>query len=275
MRRLVQGTVLAAITLLAGSSAMAYTGSYVPGSGINLTPHDLSVVHNGMDYTAEPADPHTRICIFCHAPHNTYRLSAANGGHPGSGPQAADEFTYLPLWNHQLPDPVPDYYMYANGPGAPQQGPKASQAILQGIDQPGSVSLLCLSCHDGSIAANTYGNSDQPPASQSVGTKFMAPGYQIGLLQNLENHHPITFDYDVVVAGDTEIRDPDATLMTPVSTVRDHLFGNGAGGTSYLECASCHSVHNKGNSGEMLLWRSDQNSELCLTCHDKGIYTTP
>jgi len=32
-----------------------------------------------------------------------------------------------------------------------------------------------------------------------------------------------------------------------------------------------HAVHNKGNTGETLLWRSDVNSELCLTCHDKGI----
>ena len=42
-----------------------------------------------------------------------------------------------------------------------------------------------------------------------------------------------------------------------------------------LECASCHSVHNTGNDGESLLWRSDINSELCLTCHMKGTYTTP
>jgi predicted CXXCH cytochrome family protein len=42
-----------------------------------------------------------------------------------------------------------------------------------------------------------------------------------------------------------------------------------------MECSTCHSVHNKGNGGETLLWRSDQNSELCLTCHDKGLYTFP
>ena len=42
-----------------------------------------------------------------------------------------------------------------------------------------------------------------------------------------------------------------------------------------MECSTCHSVHNKGNTGETLLWRSDQNSELCLTCHDKGLYVPP
>jgi len=42
-----------------------------------------------------------------------------------------------------------------------------------------------------------------------------------------------------------------------------------------MECGTCHAVHNKGNTGESLLWRSDQNSELCLTCHAKGLYTFP
>ncbi|HEY3349170.1 MAG TPA: cytochrome c3 family protein [Thermoanaerobaculia bacterium] len=37
-----------------------------------------------------------------------------------------------------------------------------------------------------------------------------------------------------------------------------------------MECGTCHSVHNKGNTGESLLWRSDAQSRLCLTCHDKG-----
>ena len=54
------------------SSALAFTGTYVPGSGINGTVHDLGTAHNGMNYTAIPADPLSRICIFCHAPHNTY-----------------------------------------------------------------------------------------------------------------------------------------------------------------------------------------------------------
>ncbi|MBI5506158.1 MAG: hypothetical protein HY899_15290, partial [Deltaproteobacteria bacterium] len=50
-------------------------------------------------------------------------------------------------------------------------------------------------------------------------------------------------------------------------TVRMHLLG---AGNTMMECGTCHSVHNKGNTGESLLWRSDVNSQLCLTCHDKG-----
>jgi predicted CXXCH cytochrome family protein len=158
--------------------------------------------------------------------------------------------------------------MYENGPGAPQTGHAASQAIETGMT-PGSTSLLCLSCHDGSIAVNSWGNSSQPSSSQSTGTTFMAPAYQIGANKALTNHHPIGFNYLVVQAGDIEIRDPSTVMLTSNTFVIDHLYNEN------LECGSCHSVHNKGNSGEKLLWRSDQNSELCLTCHDKGIYTPP
>lgn len=250
------------IGLFAAAFAVAYTGTYTPGTGINGTVHDLGTVHNGMNYVANPADPQHRICIFCHAPHNTYRLATATGG---AGPQAPPQFDYLPLWNHTLQTDLA-YTMYENGPGAPQTGPKASQAILNGMT-PGSTSLLCLSCHDGSVAVNSYGNADQ--ISVSTGTTTIAPAYAIGQDKYLGNHHPIGFDFDTTQLGDVEIRSADTAQLTPATFVRDHLYGG------KMECGTCHSVHNKGNTGERLLWRSDQNSELCLTCHDKGIYTAP
>ena len=268
MRHSTIGLVVAGMVLLFSPYASAYApdGAYVPGSGINGTVHDLGTVHNGMDYTAEPPDTLNRICIFCHAPHNTWRLSTATGG---AGPQAPAEYDYLPLWNHTLEDPIPVFTMYENGPGAPQNGPHASQAIELGM-VPGSTSLLCLSCHDGNIAVNSYGNADQLARSQSNGTKFISPSYIIGQDNYLGNHHPIGFNYDAAQAVDTELRDASTAMLTPTEFVADHLYGD-----QRMECGTCHSVHNKGNSGETLLWRSDQNSELCLTCHDKGIYTAP
>jgi predicted CXXCH cytochrome family protein len=166
--------------------------------------------------------------------------------------------------------------MYDGGP-AGRAGRAAAQAIRNGTT-PGSASLLCLSCHDGSIAVNQYGNASQPLSSQGRGGDTISPQYRIGYQGYLVNHHPIGLDYVQVRTQDAEIRDPDAFNLTPVSKIRGHLFGNGASGTgaqTFLECASCHSVHNKGNSGERLLWRSNRDSELCLTCHDKGLYTSP
>lgn len=267
MNKLIKALFIVGLVLSLSSAAMAYTGTYTPGVGINGTPHDLGTPGaHGMSYGASPADPLTRICIYCHAPHNTYRLFNVA---IGAGPNVPDPaFDYLPLWNHTLQTDL-SYIPYENGPGAPLTGPKASQAILDAGMTIGNVSLLCLSCHDGSVAVNSYGNSDQPPTSQSTGNATISTSYIVGQDKYLGNHHPIGFDYDTVFAGDPEIRDPDTAQMNPGVFIRDRLFG----GT--LQCASCHSVHNKGNSGEMLLWRSDQNSELCLTCHDKGIYTAP
>ncbi len=269
MRRYTPALLVAAVGLFLPMNAMAYTGSYTPGTGINGTVHDLATSHNGMNYTASQSDALlNRICIFCHAPHNAYRLSTATGG---AGPLAPAAFDYLPLWNHNLNGFDTNFTMYDNGQGAPQSGPQASQAILNGM-VPGSTSLLCLSCHDGTIAVNQYGNVDQLPGSVSNGSTTMAPSYLIGQDKYLGNHHPIGFNYDDVQAGDPGIRNADAAMLTPTTFVRDHLAGPG---NSMMECATCHAVHNKENTGETLLWRSDQNSELCLTCHDKGTYTAP
>jgi predicted CXXCH cytochrome family protein len=269
MQKILKGALVVAASILAVTYAAAYTGTYTPGSGINGTVHDLATSHDGMSYTAIPADAKTRICIFCHAPHHSFRLSPANGGPGagvGSGPQAPDAFDYLPLWNHELTGNFGSYTMYQNGPGAPQVGPKASQAFLNGMT-PGSTSLLCLSCHDGSVAVNSFGNTSQPPAGQSGGGGTIGAQYMIGKDNYLGNHHPVGFNYDAVQAVDTEIRSADTATMGGAGTVRDHLYGPAS---SLMECATCHAVHNTGNTGESLLWRSDVNSQLCLTCHIKG-----
>jgi predicted CXXCH cytochrome family protein len=277
MRNKIQGLLLVALGLVVASPAAAYTGSYTPGAGINGTPHDIGTTATGMAFMPNPDDGLGRICIYCHAPHNAYKLSPANDGPAigvGAGPVAPDPFDYLPLWNHELTANYLLFDMYQNGPGAPQTGPKASQAIANGMT-PGSVSLLCLSCHDGSVAVNSYGNTAQPASSRSGGgNTLLGTEYLIGKDKYLGNHHPIGFDYDAVAGVDTEIRSADAATLGTAGLVRNHLYGTDA---SKMECATCHSVHNKGNTGERLLWRSDARSRLCLTCHDKGTNpgTTP
>lgn len=260
LKSCVYGMLVVGLALFLSPSAMAYTGNATPGLGINGTAHDLSRTDTGMNYTPVPADSLTRICIFCHAPHNAYRLTGAGGAGPVA-PNAA--FDYLPLWNHNLDTFDPVFTPYTNGAG-PLSGPKALQATGM---TPGNTSLLCLSCHDGTIAVNSYGNSAQLSRSVSNGTTFISGQYQIGKDKYLGNHHPIGFDYLDVQAIDTEIRAADTAQLTPSTFVLDHLYNQ------KMECGTCHSVHNTGNFGESLLWRSDQNSELCLTCHAKGAYT--
>jgi predicted CXXCH cytochrome family protein len=270
MRKTLTVSLVMALGLVLASAAFAYTGTYTAGAGITGTPHDLSRPVNGMDaFNASPADSKTRVCIFCHAPHNAYKLSQANGGPAagvGAGPTAPDAFDYLPLWNHTLPVAA-SYSMYYAGPGAPLTGPKAQQSLGA---VPGSTSLLCLSCHDGSVAVNSYGNGAQPASAQSTGSTKIGSGYVIGQDGVLQNHHPIGFSYGAVAAVDTEIR-VATTPLGSAGTIANHLYASAAAGAvDTMECGTCHSVHNTGNTGESLLWRSDANSALCLTCHAKG-----
>jgi predicted CXXCH cytochrome family protein len=245
------------------------------GTGINYSVHDLRRENTFLaGYKASPDDYLDRLCIFCHAPHHAYRLSTAT---TGTGVIAPEDYTYLPLWNHDVTNQV--FQEYYNGPDQPIDGMKRAQSI-DFFDRIGSVSLLCLSCHDGTVAVNSYGNAPQDVRSISTGAQTMGLQYRIGGDGYLANHHPIGFYYDAVAAVDWEIIPSDLAIyehdldivvganpaypVTPVNTVLP-------GGK--MECNSCHAVHNKGNSGEKLLYVSDQNSNLCFSCHDKGYKT--
>ena len=83
-------------------------------AGVASTKHNLSVTGTGnIKATSEQ-----EICIFCHTPHN-------------SAPQA-------PLWNRASSGSV--------------YTPYNSSTIFSSPGQPTGASMLCLSCHDGTIA---------------------------------------------------------------------------------------------------------------------------
>ena len=173
----------------------------------------------------------------------------------GGGPQAPDAL--------RLPAPLEpradrELRLVLDVPertGGPQVGPKASQAVPVAT-APGGTSLLCLSCHDGSLAVNSYGTTSQATASQSGGGGTIGVQYVIGKDNYLGNHHPIGFSYDAAQSVDTEIRSADTASLGGAGLVRDHLYG----ASGYMECSTCHSVHSKGNTGESLLWRATRTA---------------
>jgi predicted CXXCH cytochrome family protein len=236
--------------LFVASMAMAAPGDGLPGNGIKLTAHDLSSnTAWGPTFgdTTEQAGL-DRICIYCHAPHNTLKLADAAG------------INYLPLWNHNVT--VQTYAMYSPGtdlPSDPNHQSKAAE-LLVGQNRPGGVSRLCLSCHDATVATNAYGQYGA--SSKGAGNKFVTGAFIIGGNGDLSNHHPIGFDYDIAQASDDEIA-PKVTQMGNVK-VQDLLWAN------KMECTTCHDVHNTKNQGEKFLWISDANSNFCLTCHLKN-----
>ena len=160
-----------------------------------------------------------------------------------------------------------NYTPYTNGTDEPGDTSHASKAE-ELKNQPGGVSILCLSCHDGSVAVNSYGK--QPggqgpgdPDSTGAANVFIEADYKIGEGGDLSNHHPIGFNYDVVEGSDNEIQ-KKSQLLDGTCTIAA-LLVNGQ-----IECVTCHDVHNTKNPGEKFLWRSDYQSELCLACHLKA-----
>ena len=159
----------------------------------------------------------TQICIFCHTPHNA--LSQL-----------------VPLWNHATTSA--SFTLYSN-PGSLNAVP----------GQPAQNSKACLSCHDGTVAIDSYGGA--------TGSTFVTGTALLGT--DLSNDHPISFTYDAALAT------ADGGLVTPASAslvaTDVPLYG------AKLECASCHNVHE--NAINPFLRKSNAASALCLTCHPK------
>jgi predicted CXXCH cytochrome family protein len=127
--------------------------------------------------------------------------------------------------------------------------------------QPGGVSKLCLSCHDGTVAVDSFGGS--------TGTILATGAVLLGT--DLSNDHPIGFTYDAALVS----ADPGLRAITTAATI-----GTGNTGTieskmlfaGKMECASCHDVHNStsGTAVEAKLLKiTTVQSALCTTCHIK------
>ncbi len=184
------------------------------------TVHNLSVSGPG----SVKALSETEICIFCHTPH----AASARGA----------------LWNRT--DPVSNYTLYNSSSTEAAPG------------QPSGSSLLCLSCHDGTIA---LGNVLSRPVPISFSGSGTLAGRGSDLTTNLDDDHPISFTYNSsLAASDGELVDP-SLLSGPV-----HLQGD------KMECTSCHDPHS--NVYGNFLLATNENSALCLYCHDKNFWST-
>lgn len=252
-------------------SASVDTVAQISSSKHNLGSLGNSVTNSTFSGTAE-------ICVFCHTPHG------ANTG------------VAAPLWNKTVPSGP--YTTYSTG---------NSSSIDGDVAPVGSVSLACLSCHDGSLAIATMinkpGSGGYDPAGSvltgtwtsgsgnvDTGSGMMAAGAITNLGTNLVNDHPIGIGYcgastapsgATLTCGDADFNAPSTAVVNSTRI----WFVEGTGGDSIrqktdlslytrsadpiprVECASCHDPHNTANG--TFLRRSNANSALCLTCHVK------
>ncbi len=181
-----------------------------------------SIVGSSHDFTGAGWNTTGELCIVCHTPHN-----------------ADQTVVDSPLWNHDVTTSTFTLY--------------SSSTLNSTPGQPDGRSKLCLSCHDGTVALDSFGGT--------TGTNFITGAANFGT--DLSNDHPISITYDTALATtDGELFDPATTNSGLGGTIaQDMLFNN------KVECSSCHDVHNTANN--FMLVKSNAGSALCLTCHDK------
>ncbi len=163
--------------------------------------------------------------------------------------------------------------------------PYNSPTFQAGPHQPSGVSLVCLSCHDGTVAINRTISGSDPV--------YMNGSSRIG--PDLHTSHPISFAYDIgLVLADGALEDPifyrigDPKTRLSISTppIPNAWSGVSLAGKTIdecllvdhkVECTSCHDVHAlEGNapSSPVLLRiggtdASGRADLLCRTCHIK------
>jgi hypothetical protein len=179
-----------------------------------------------------------QICLPCHTPHNAI-VRDSNGQLVGG-----------PLWNHTLSN-VQVYDLYLDW----QTGTIESGAV-------DSNSRLCLSCHDGTVAVDSFGGG--------AGTQQLTGGL---LGTDLSNDHPIGEAAVWPSPNPSYMVDPALRVgMMPLRKLAD--------GRMAVGCTSCHEPHNRRNTTDMLWVKNDgpattvdgrtvSGSALCMNCHKK------
>lgn len=186
-------------------------------AAILTTKHNLSVSGPGVVKAASESE----ICVFCHTPHN----SAPRG----------------PLWNRRDPGSV--YTPYTSS---------TQRAV---VGQPTGASLLCLSCHDGTVALGDVLTRASITMAGGQTTLRAGPS-RIGT--DLSDDHPVSFAYTTALAAaNGELANP-ATL---VGRVRLDAFGQ-------VQCTSCHDPHDDTYSKFLVM--PNVASALCTSCHVKN-----
>ena len=268
------------VSLLTGVALLA---SALPSGVAAKGPANVAAtVHNfsstARDSTGGPSQfrsNQTEICVFCHTPHG--------GSLTG------------PLWNRT--NPTSPWQHYDSQTLGSYLGNLANNRPVS------DESLLCMSCHDGSIAVNHLINAPNagPSPVKSLGGDDMeiglgfvvgsriggSPGNEMGV-GDLRDDHPISFSYDDVWnSADYQGTGAKVGKLHPVAFAESPPFSPGEGvrffnrpmnglGGNRVECSTCHDPHVEYGSYAGVnmdyapfLIMKNAGSNLCLACHNK------
>jgi predicted CXXCH cytochrome family protein len=238
---------------------------------LNNSKHNLMSSGPGVTLSGDAED----ICVFCHTP------------------AGFDASAVVPRWNPRLPSPA-TYRIYDTMGTSTMKGEVAPA---------GSVSLVCLSCHDGTQAMSTVINASRVGWTEGTwsgpfqtGERLMTGSSSLGT--DLRDDHPIGVQYGGggITASSPSASTHNPDFRPPQSAVLNDtrvwwiVTGTGASGTRrktdlilytrtstdgytgqrdaepFVECASCHDPH---TDKALFLRISNVGSALCLACHMK------
>ena len=260
--------------------AVAGVATSLPASAqIKNTKHNLGTTPGGTGVNQFSGT--AEICVFCHTPHG------------------ADTSAAVPLWNRTLPAPT-SFTTYDSLGTSSLDGKVASV---------GSVSIACLSCHDGvtsmSAVINAPGSGTAGNAAWQAGTWSganqtagkMAAGIITNLGTDLRNDHPIGIQYGggginvsnpTAATTDADFRAPANALIgvnrvwwvdteaTPNNTrqktdmaLYTRPAGSYTGQTEAEPFVECASCHDPHTTNQTFLRISNAGSAVCLACHVK------
>jgi len=238
-----------AVIITAGMAGLALAGN---GAGITGSPHDLRATITELQDTGYGK---SEICRICHSPHD----------------HGIAEQYYLNglLWNHAVSSAT--YTMYDSSWGFDLDGNVEAQPV--------GVSKLCLACHDGTVAIDTFDRyaggakyiTDYPGVAGQYSR--MIPAFDDGTNKDLRGTHPISIEYYPYdgTAGDPWLN-PTSASMGGSGTIADVLDYSTGSTKGLVQCSSCHDVHDapvESVPGTPLLRVDLEGSAICLACHVK------
>ena len=210
----------------------------VPATFLATASGDIANSHH--NFGKRVSGNQQQLCNPCHTPHNASTTELA-----------------APLWNHQTT--------------TASFTPYVSPTMNASVGQPGGVTKLCLSCHDGTVAIDSFGGL--------VGSQTIDYRAKTGV--DLTKHHPVSFVYDSALASaDGELWDPLTAPSGLGGTIAQDMLRDGrlecsachdvqVSRSAGASCTACHPAHGSGYSNTLSLWKSNSQSALCLTCHKK------
>ncbi|HXZ80399.1 MAG TPA: cytochrome c3 family protein [Terriglobales bacterium] len=209
-------------------------------------PHDLRATGSGGVATGSTGASYA-LCNYCHIAHKF----ASDGGLGPNGPAQL-------LWNHTLSSSTA-YTAYTSWT---QQATDLKSLQATGTDaDTTNPSILCMSCHDGTVALNsTY--------TGAIGAINALPTTRVINPADANKTHPVNFTYDATLASNAGMKVPAGPNGVDVNT------GNAVVPlyAGKMQCSTCHEPHTNSH----LLFRNfaavytATNGSWCLYCHSDG-----